>query len=235
MTDVLQMVRERQPWALNIISQAMTLFLQMGRAGRPGYDTHGVAVILCAADKKNFYQKFLYEPFPVESQLREQFADHLNAEIAGGSVRSRRDAVDFLTWTYLYRRISKNPAYYGVEDSSSAGIQLYLEDIVNESLEALEDSRCVLIGDDAAITHGASDAGLAGALAVRNAVAPSTLGRIASYYYLQHETAGLFMDQLGIVDPSPAGVLKLLGDSGKMVHPWSNRNDMHAVPNSICS
>lgn len=41
----------------------------MGRAGRPQYDAHGVAVIMVAEPKKSFYKKFLYEPFPVESSL----------------------------------------------------------------------------------------------------------------------------------------------------------------------
>ena len=41
----------------------------IGRAGRPQFDTHGVAVILAHEPKKNFYRKFLYEPFPVESKL----------------------------------------------------------------------------------------------------------------------------------------------------------------------
>ena len=41
----------------------------MGRAGRPQYDDHGVAVILVHDIKKHFYKKFLYEPFPVESRL----------------------------------------------------------------------------------------------------------------------------------------------------------------------
>ena len=40
----------------------------MGRAGRPQYDEHGVAVILVHDIKKHFYRKFLYEPFPVESR-----------------------------------------------------------------------------------------------------------------------------------------------------------------------
>ena len=44
----------------------------MGRAGRPQYDRHGVAVIMVAEPKKSFYKKFLYEPFPVESSLPEQ-------------------------------------------------------------------------------------------------------------------------------------------------------------------
>lgn len=43
--------------------------LQMiGRAGRPQFDDSGVAVVLVQDIKKNFYKKFLYEPFPVESR-----------------------------------------------------------------------------------------------------------------------------------------------------------------------
>jgi replicative superfamily II helicase len=44
----------------------------MGRAGRPQYDTKGVAVIMVHEPKKAFYKRFLYEPFPVESSLQDQ-------------------------------------------------------------------------------------------------------------------------------------------------------------------
>lgn len=40
----------------------------MGRAGRPQFDDQGKAVILVHDIKKDFYKKFLYEPFPVESR-----------------------------------------------------------------------------------------------------------------------------------------------------------------------
>lgn len=40
----------------------------MGRAGRPQFDEQGKAVILVQDIKKDFYKKFLYEPFPVESR-----------------------------------------------------------------------------------------------------------------------------------------------------------------------
>ena len=39
--------------------------------------------------KKDFYKKFLYEPFPVESNLLEVLPDHLNAEIVAGTIRSK--------------------------------------------------------------------------------------------------------------------------------------------------
>lgn len=44
----------------------------MGRAGRPQYDRHGYAVIMVHEPKKQFYKRFLYEPFPVESSLANQ-------------------------------------------------------------------------------------------------------------------------------------------------------------------
>jgi len=62
----------------------------MGRAGRPQYDDEGVAVILVHQPKKNFYMKFLHEPFPVESSLKatDVLLAHFNAECVGGTIRS---------------------------------------------------------------------------------------------------------------------------------------------------
>ncbi len=56
----------------------------MGRAGRPQFDTEGIAVVMVHDLKKAFYKKFLYEPFPVESSLLSVLPDHLNAEIVAG-------------------------------------------------------------------------------------------------------------------------------------------------------
>jgi hypothetical protein len=40
--------------------------------------------------KKSFYKKFLYEPFPVESSLPDQLADHFNAEVVAGGFASKQ-------------------------------------------------------------------------------------------------------------------------------------------------
>jgi hypothetical protein len=53
----------------------------------------------------SFILQFLYEPFPVESSLRERLHDHINAEIVSGTICHKQDAVHYLTWTYLYRRL----------------------------------------------------------------------------------------------------------------------------------
>jgi replicative superfamily II helicase len=77
----------------------------MGRAGRPQFDDSGVACVFVQDSKKNFYKKFLHEPFPVESSLHKVLSGHMNAEIVGGTILSKQDAIDYITWTYYYRRL----------------------------------------------------------------------------------------------------------------------------------
>lgn len=59
--------------------ESTDLLQMIGRAGRPQFDDRGVAVVYCESSKKNFYRKFLNDPFPIESSLLEQIADHVNA------------------------------------------------------------------------------------------------------------------------------------------------------------
>ena len=167
----------------------------MGRAGRPQFDDKGVACILVHEPKKTFYRKFLYEPFPVESSLHEQLHDHVNAEIVNGAIRSKQDAVDFLTWTYFYRRLGRNPAYYshGAEtDASPEGISRVLSDLIETTVDDLEHAGCVELADD----------GLG--------IAPATLGKVASYYYLNYTTVALFNAELRDVDQAPSELPDIL-------------------------
>uniref|UniRef100_A0AAQ5YS41 Activating signal cointegrator 1 complex subunit 3 n=1 Tax=Amphiprion ocellaris TaxID=80972 RepID=A0AAQ5YS41_AMPOC len=150
----------------------------MGRAGRPQFDDQGKAVILVHDIKKDFYKKFLYEPFPVESSLLSVLSDHLNAEIAAGTISSKQDAMDYITWTYFFRRLVMNPSYYSLEDISHESINKYLSSLVERSLQELECSYCIEIKED------------------DRAIEPLTYGRIASYYYLKHQTIRTFKEQL---------------------------------------
>jgi activating signal cointegrator complex subunit 3 len=171
----------------------------MGRAGRPQFDTHAVAVILVHEPKKNFYRKFLYEPFPVESQLKSHLIGHLNAEIVGGTITCRKDALEYLTWTYFFRRLLQNPGYYGLEDTSNQGVKAFLFQLVNEAFDALHKNGCVLLGNAAveALASNSLDPTFCAALPTEaEAVSPSSLGRIASFYYLNHATALFYSNGL---------------------------------------
>ena len=45
--------------------QATDLLQMICRAGRPQYDDKGVAMVYVENSKKNFYRKFLNDPFPI--------------------------------------------------------------------------------------------------------------------------------------------------------------------------
>jgi activating signal cointegrator complex subunit 3 len=98
----------------------------MGRAGRPQFDDNGVVCVYVQEEKRNFYKTFLYQPFPVESSLIDQLAPHLNAEINSGTITSKLQALNYLTWTYFFRRLTRNPKYYGLEDNTIEGINAHL-------------------------------------------------------------------------------------------------------------
>ncbi|CAN4100374.1 unnamed protein product [Withania somnifera] len=121
--------------------------------------------------------KFLYEPFPVESSLREQLHDHINAEIVTGTISHKEDAVHYLTWTYLFRRLMVNPAYYGLEHAEPGILSSYLSSLVQSTFEDLEDSGCIKITEDS--------------------VEPLMLGSIASQYYLKYTTVSMFGSKIG--------------------------------------
>jgi replicative superfamily II helicase len=99
-----------------------------------------------------------------------------------GTIQSRQDAVDYMTWTYFFRRLLQNPTYYGLEAVGPTDLNSYLTGLVGRCLDELELSYCVERGDEEV------DGG--------RGLYPTVLGRIASYYYLAHQTVQQFRDSL---------------------------------------
>merc|ERR1719509_350381 len=152
----------------------VTDILQMvGRANRPTDDTDAKCVLLCQTAKKDFFKKFLYEPLPIESHLDHCMHDHFNAEIVTKTIENKQDAVDYLTWTYLYRRMTQNPNYYNLQGVTYRHLSDHLSEMVESTLAELEHSKCISIEDDMD-------------------TAPLNLGMIAAYYYINYTTIELF-------------------------------------------
>ena len=64
----------------------------LGRAGRPQFDSEGEGIVLTRHSELQYYLSLMNQQLPVESQLVKHLPDHLNAEVALGTVRDVRDA-----------------------------------------------------------------------------------------------------------------------------------------------
>ncbi|XP_054766386.2 U5 small nuclear ribonucleoprotein 200 kDa helicase-like [Lytechinus pictus] len=157
------------------VDYPITDVLQMtGRANRPEIE-HEVSkcVVLCQGSKKDFYKKFMYEPLPVESHLDHCLHDHFNAEVVTKTIENKQDAVDYLTWTFIYRRMTQNPNYYNLQGMTHRHLSDHLSELVENTLQDLEHSKCISIEDEMDIS-------------------PLNLGMIAAYYYINYTTIELF-------------------------------------------
>uniref|UniRef100_UPI001293DE41 U5 small nuclear ribonucleoprotein 200 kDa helicase n=1 Tax=Lonchura striata TaxID=40157 RepID=UPI001293DE41 len=170
--------------------------LQMvGHANRPLQDDEGRCVIMCQGSKKDFFKKFLYEPLPVESHLDHCMHDHFNAEIVTKTIENKQDAVDYLTWTFLYRRMTQNPNYYNLQGVSHRHLSDHLSELVEQTLSDLEQSKCISIEDEMD-------------------VAPLNLGMIAAYYYINYTTIELFSMSLN-AKTKVRGLLEIISNAAE--------------------
>merc|ERR1711871_1745695 len=206
---------------------AITDILQMmGRAGRPQFDKDAVACVLIHEPMKEFYKKFLYEPFPVESQLlkSEILHDHINAEIVAGSIRSKKEALDYLSWSFMWRRLVQNPSYYGLEDVSDEGVSEYLFRLIDGVINSLREAGCVKRNAE----HG-DDAG---------SLEHTPYGSIASNYYVTYRTVHMFQDRISaMADGADLEELcRLLADAPEFdeLPVRHNEEDLNAELAKVC-
>lgn len=67
----------------------------------------------------------------------------MNAEVVAGTITSKQDAIDYVTWTYYFRRLVMNPSYYQLEEASKESINVFLSKLVSGALAELETSYCI--------------------------------------------------------------------------------------------
>lgn len=73
----------------------------------------------------------------------------------------------------------KNPNFYGIEDNKNNSIKKFLIELVDRSINRLEESGCVKTEED-----------------IKNSVNPTEIGFIAATYYLRHQTVKYFKEHL---------------------------------------
>ena len=63
--------------------------------------------------------------------------------MVAGTIKSRQDALDYMHWTYYYRRVLMNPSYYGLADVSADSLNKHLAALIENAFIDLEADGCL--------------------------------------------------------------------------------------------
>ena len=85
--------------------------------------------------------------------------------------------MDYFSWTYFFRRLLSNPAFYGLKESSAKEVNKFLVDLVDKMVKVLEAHKCIECEENYKVKG-------------------TFLGYLASFYYVKHETIFFFDNQL---------------------------------------
>lgn len=143
------------------------LLQMLGRAGRPQYDDKGYGWVIVPYTKADAYRHILKEGKEIESVLHKSLPEHINAEIAMGTINNINEAKEWIRTTFLYRCVRKKPEKYN---------NLDLNEKIKDEVKEL-------------ISNGFIDLNLE-----TYAFHPTQLGIITSIYYVNIKTAILFRE-----------------------------------------
>ncbi|KAI5479633.1 hypothetical protein MNV49_003143 [Pseudohyphozyma bogoriensis] len=146
----------------------LDILQMMGRAGRPQFDTSGVACIMTDTDMKQHYESLAKSETMLESCLHRNLTEHINSEITLKTVTSVESALAWLKETFLYVRITKNPSHYSLAGKNDLSPEERLEEIVTTAVSSLS-------------SEGIIDE-------LGNRLQSTEYGEVMSRYYLQVST-----------------------------------------------
>ena len=104
--------------------------------------------------------------------------DLFNSEIAARTVTSKQDAVEYMTWSLIYRRLTANPSYYSMTGRDVMHVSEHLSELVENTITDLANTKCLEVGED------------------DMSVSALNLGQICAYYGVKHSTIEMFAASL---------------------------------------
>ncbi|KIH87831.1 pre-mRNA-splicing helicase BRR2 [Sporothrix brasiliensis 5110] len=151
------------------VSEVLQMF---GKALTPAREAGGRSrgVLMVPAVKRDYYKKFLNEALPVESLLHDNLADAFMTEVSTKTITSGDTALEWVSTTYLYRRLFANPSYYSLPSRSGDAMGQFLTELVEETLRELSDTKLITIDED------------------EGAVTPTNGALVAAHYNLSYIT-----------------------------------------------
>ncbi|CAI4232831.1 unnamed protein product [Auanema sp. JU1783] len=197
-----------------------------GRAGRPQFQTEGYGTIITNHAKMGIYLSMLTRKDPIESQFHKRLHDNLNAEISLGTVSNVEEAVEWLTYSYYYTRINMNPVAYGLsyrDVENDPGLYDHLRKLVITVATKLDDLQMIRYD---------------GLNSFLNA---TDLGRIASDFYIKHETIELLQKPEGSIkfgqfmpDDMILGVISISKEFSQIKVRDDEYTDLEELTNFAC-
>ncbi|CRG92091.1 pre-mRNA-splicing helicase BRR2 [Talaromyces islandicus] len=154
------------------ISEILQMF---GKASRPGVDKVGRGLLMVSETKRPYYKRFLAEALPLESGLAQALHDAFVTEVSTKTIGSTQDAVDWMTYTYFYRRLLANPSFYGLTDVSHEGLSTFLSELVENTLKELSEAKIIELDEE------------------DDSVSPLNAAMISAYYNISFITMQTFL------------------------------------------
>jgi ATP-dependent DNA helicase HFM1/MER3 len=173
------------------------LMQQIGRAGRPPYETRGTAVIMTQKSTQQQYRRLSGGLETIESQLHRQLAPYLNSEIClSGTIESVLDAIAWLKHSYLFVRLAKNPKHYMLTAARSSASRTSADSGTAASDgSGTSAADALLTAVNARVLRDITRLAGAGAIALNAdgcGLRPRELGKIMARYMLHFETCAAF-------------------------------------------
>lgn len=193
------------------IDYPVSEILQMyGKASRPGQDRLGRGVLMVSAVKRDYYKKFLNEALPVESHLQAYLHDAFVTEISTKTIASTQDAVDWMTYTYFYRRLLANPSFYGLTDISHEGLSTFLSELVENTLKELTEAKIIDLDEE------------------DDSVSPLNAAMIGAYYNISFITMQTFLLSLS-ARTKLKGILEIVTSATEFESIQMRRHENHIL------
>jgi ATP-dependent DNA helicase HFM1/MER3 len=130
------------------------LLQMIGRAGRPGFDSSGTAVIMTDNDSKQKFETFAASGLPsAKSKCKgDKLVVMMNTEISQQVITSIRASVNWIKSTLFYVQLAHNPEAYGVRVASKHAKDDFIVNLCGSAIEKLQSIGAVIVGDEGKIT-----------------------------------------------------------------------------------
>lgn len=171
----------------------MEIDQMIGRAGRPQFDTKGVAIIMTEKSNVDKYLNQTTEKQAIDSHLKENIIEHINAEISQGTITDVESALIWLKNTFMYIRMKYHPEKYNIKKQirmSVVGlVDEYLQTMCNKFFNDLNDVQLIQI-DIPPIESNKNDKNNLRLFKAR----PTSLGKKMSKNYVNFETMKIIIN-----------------------------------------